>query len=472
MIFNMPVYAGWTPAERISDEATVYHPRIASNGDYLHVVYSVDTGGDDLVYYTRSTDTGQSWSDPYLMVDTSEASGAIFPIVRTNGDSALALWRNYYNIGNNRNLSFRRSLDNGQTWQPVTYILSSNNYEFQKHAFCVSGRKIFVIFSHYDGDLIYEFVKSANGGQTWSEPVELFRAYQSGWIDMVCRGDTIHFIWSGNYALHDSWETFYTRSINAGETWSENLLLTEPDTIGSQHPSLSINESGNLAVCWTDGKYSPNPWNGDLFVRYSYDSGVNWTEEEQITFTHWARVPRILWKGDSIHVTWEDGRYGISDPLYMLSPNNGFDWEQEQLIDNDPDESDYPDIALTDSCKHVVWTDFRDYDQGRGVYYTRGEPEVSIEEDIPEDYEIELTAYPNPFNSTTSISYSNLEGGDIEIYDIMGRLVKKLHTGGGKEGEVNWDATDASGENVSSGIYFARARSKDNCTTEKLIYLK
>ena len=37
-----------------------------------------------------------------------------------------------------------------------------------------------------------------------------------------------------------------------------------------------------------------------------------------------------------------------------------------------------------------------------------------------------LTCYPNPFNSSTLIQYSNLKGGVIGIYDITGSLVKTL----------------------------------------------
>ena len=65
--------------------------------------------------------------------------------------------------------------------------------------------------------------------------------------------------------------------------------------------------------------------------------------------------------------------------------------------------------------------------------------------------------YPNPFNSSTDISYTlaNNSYVSIFIYDIHGRLVNKLVRGEQLAGQhiVNWDGTTSSGEEVDNGIY-------------------
>jgi flagellar hook assembly protein FlgD len=72
----------------------------------------------------------------------------------------------------------------------------------------------------------------------------------------------------------------------------------------------------------------------------------------------------------------------------------------------------------------------------------------------------------------TLLTYSNLEGGEIEIFNISGQLVRTFHIDTRKEGKIIWDATDAMGNKVSSGIYFARAKAINNAETIKLLYLK
>jgi len=322
-------------------------------------------------------------------------------------------------------------------------------------------------------EISIEFTKSTNWGDTWTTPMEVFRAQQTGNFDMVVRGDTIHVVWPGRYIIGDSWETRYIKSENGGDPWSDNLLLTTPDSIGSQDCCIIINESGHLAVIWIDGKYSPNLITGDLFVRYSNNAGEDWTEEEQLTFTHWARKPRAVWNGDSLHIVWEDWRYSQRDIFYMVSTDNGTSWGDEQRVEDDPRLSLYPDLTVVNEKVHVVWRQDSEMD-GQGIYYSRWEDESAIGDtgrnQLPKDFT--LRAYPNPFNSKTIITYKNLKGGEIEIYNINGQKIRTFLTAEIKEGQIEWDARDALGNKVTSGIYFARARAPRKSNTIKLLYLK
>jgi hypothetical protein len=234
-----------------------------------------------------------------------------------------------------------------------------------------------------------------------------------------------------------------------------------------------MNDSGHIAVIWMDGKYSPNLLTGDLFVRYSYNTGEDWTAEEQLTFTHWAVRPRAVWQGDSIHIAWEDWRHSQVDIYYMMSSDNGISWGPEQTVENDPGMSLAPDLALSEENIHIVWRQDTGMD-GRGIYYSRWEDESAIDDtehnQLPGDFV--LRAYPNPSNSGTIITYKNLRGGEIEIYSITGQKIRTFITAGIKEGQIEWDARDALGNKVSSGIYFARARGEGDNATIKLIHIR
>ncbi len=70
---------------------------------------------------------------------------------------------------------------------------------------------------------------------------------------------------------------------------------------------------------------------------------------------------------------------------------------------------------------------------------------------------------PNPFNPKTEIRFvltrDNL--AQLNIYNIKGELVRSLVNGrlaGGQEYAFAWDGTDARGQQVASGTYFARLR--------------
>lgn len=68
--------------------------------------------------------------------------------------------------------------------------------------------------------------------------------------------------------------------------------------------------------------------------------------------------------------------------------------------------------------------------------------------------------YPNPFNSSTVISFS-LEREmrvDLEIFDLLGRKITTLYSGplGAGDNSFVWDGRSSSGKKQASGIFFYR----------------
>lgn len=77
----------------------------------------------------------------------------------------------------------------------------------------------------------------------------------------------------------------------------------------------------------------------------------------------------------------------------------------------------------------------------------------------PQAYEL-FEAYPNPFNMSTTISFSlsQKEDMDLTLYDMHGRTIRTLASGAQDAGHhhIRWDGRDASFNVVPSGIYFYR----------------
>jgi hypothetical protein len=84
--------------------------------------------------------------------------------------------------------------------------------------------------------------------------------------------------------------------------------------------------------------------------------------------------------------------------------------------------------------------------------------------------------YPNPFNPTTTISYSLARDGHVKlhVYDATGRLVRTLVDSRMPVGDydVTWDGRDAAGRALSSGVYLCRMETEDYRTTRKLMLVK
>ena len=86
------------------------------------------------------------------------------------------------------------------------------------------------------------------------------------------------------------------------------------------------------------------------------------------------------------------------------------------------------------------------------------------------------TNYPNPFNPSTTISYSVKDAlpVTIEIYNVKGQLVKTLINEQKAAGThtVVWNGTDNSNRPVSSGVYYYKMNAGKYSSTKKMIMMK
>jgi hypothetical protein len=82
-----------------------------------------------------------------------------------------------------------------------------------------------------------------------------------------------------------------------------------------------------------------------------------------------------------------------------------------------------------------------------------------------------LSAFPNPFNQTTTLRFSLSRASDarIIIYDLTGRTVKTFELSSAVAGE-HTTQFDAAG--IASGVYFACLRAGNQTAMQKLLLLK
>jgi len=84
--------------------------------------------------------------------------------------------------------------------------------------------------------------------------------------------------------------------------------------------------------------------------------------------------------------------------------------------------------------------------------------------------------WPNPFNPSTSISYSLKEAGftSVDIFNAKGQKVRTLvnETKAAGDHSIVWNGKDDSGRALGSGIYFFRLRSGSYSGSRKMLMLK
>jgi flagellar hook assembly protein FlgD len=84
-----------------------------------------------------------------------------------------------------------------------------------------------------------------------------------------------------------------------------------------------------------------------------------------------------------------------------------------------------------------------------------------------------LENYPNPFNPSTNIVFSLPQSSHVrlEVFNVLGQRVVTLAdeymTAGSHT--LEWNGTDANGQQAASGVYFYRLQTEASTLTKKML---
>ncbi|MDA3814597.1 MAG: T9SS type A sorting domain-containing protein [Candidatus Cloacimonetes bacterium] len=99
------------------------------------------------------------------------------------------------------------------------------------------------------------------------------------------------------------------------------------------------------------------------------------------------------------------------------------------------------------------------------------------DQQLETDSFIDLNNYPNPFNPTTTISFSVTQTSSfvtLSVYNIKGQKIKTLISDQLSAGQhsVVWDGRDSNNKQVSSGIYFYKFSNEKKSLHKKMLLMK
>ena len=167
-----------------------------------------------------------------------------------------------------------------------------------------------------------------------------------------------------------------------------------------------------------------------------------------------------------------------SDPLFRNPAGGDFHLMAVQCGDTTDSpciDAGHPDsLDLWLDCNNGLGTVRADM----GAYGGRGWGLVGIVESqpIPRSPSILLQNHPNPFNSSTTIRFEISEPGlvKLELFNILGQRVRTFFREDRLAGayQVIWNGRGDNGEEVASGVYFARLSAGDRVETRKMMLLR
>ena len=450
--------------------------KLSKDGETIYIanadgnpMISFDFGPqNDDISYGRNPDGSENWE--YFSIPTPGQSNVIensppgaFVLTYPENNDTLVIDIN--NLSDSTMFSWGESVDpDGDTIQ----------YTFQLYGEEEAGSQFYIIYdqvldntelsisNNYLSSIVINFYSEANDGyflQNLSSVPLWWSVFSSDGID------TYGEVSSDELGNHDN-------------GFAITLDLSGIDTTGIDPPEIVVNEflAGSETCCGAD-IFSGNT--EDFVELYNYGT-------DSINIYGWGFSDTYgLISTVAPDTNIAPGEFLV---LWFTGDNNGFPEINEKLSL----EGETIFIANSDGIP-IISYDFGpqsdDISHGRfpdgsetWEYFSSPTPgEANIQSldvknhNMPESFVV-FSAYPNPFNPVTTISYQIPEDGfvNVSIYDMKGRVVKTLVNKIQSKGNhlLEWNASNGQGYSVTSGVYLYMVKFGGFIATRKMILLK
>ena len=481
------------------DVATTHQhePAIAVNGSKKFIVTWEDRrNGNADIYARRYDPSGNPLSSDFKVNDDAKSTDHFLPDIGMDASgNFVIIWtdtrngnhdiyaQRYDSSGSPLDSNFKVNVNSNSTFQWVTAIAMDS-----------SGAFVIAWEDDHNGDPDIYFQRYSSSGTPLDSN---FKANDdAGSREQLFPDIAIH--GSGDFVI--TWHDYrsgnpdiYGQSYNSsGQALGSNFKVNDDAGFASQYyPAVVMDDLGNFTITWQDYRNGKYAIYAQRYDPYGNPLGSNFKVSDDYG-TDSQFYPNIA--SDSYGnfvIVWQDFRNGIfnSDIYAQRYDASGNPVGGNYLVPNTQYaffHQEDPAVAANNSFIYFTWADNRRA-KGLDVYAkivdwnwtkVREEQETSH----PDSFELSNN-YPNPFNPTTTISFSlKAKASELSqpihttltICNILGQKVRTLVNDKRLPGvyKVVWDGKDSSGHEVASGIYFYQLKTKNFISSKKMVLLR
>ena len=348
-----------------------------------------------------STDGGHTFGPQTYLCECPGYKWQADPIIEVDADGDVyAAW-----LTNPFGTVFSRSTDHGQTWtEPIAVMPKSDELPWNDHPWLAvsdDGQDVYIGANHRDN---YQ-VSSHDFGATWSEPIKTNPPgdyYFALGGQVMSNGDVVFsdaaFTCCGAGTSTKRVDAVIVRSTDGGATWTEEVIdhsapmrpCTAPGCPAYQYGleiSLARNGDGDLLVAYNANRRAGG--GSQVYVQTSSDNGDTWSGPMRIS-QQLGRVTAAFPQaaggtGGRFAVAWADNRNGARrfNTWERDSFDSGQTWSPDARISNlgkgagykhpagyQFSYGDYFDIAVNDAGEAFsAWGEAYSYSGPGGTWY-------------------------------------------------------------------------------------------------------
>ena len=391
-------------------------PQIAVLDNDVYIVWRDNTPGNEDIYFTKSPDSGFSFTDPVNLSDNAGPSA--FPRLSIVGKNIYSVWYDY--TPGQSDIFFAKSLDGGNSFETISlsdnggvsynpwvaahennvYVvwndetpnlntlnitkpknidvalvplsilvatshdggsafdvskLSDSQFDSWNPRISVYQNYVYVVWNQktQTGNEIF-FAVSNDSGETFSKPINLSNS-AAGSLDagIEASDDNVYVIWQESESGTNN--IFFTMSDNNGNSFSNPIKISNDGSAELTRDTQIIASQNNVYIVWFDKSAE----GGTFFVR-SDDFGRAFSKPINLS----GKVPNVAMAQitsyqDDLYVIWQDSRLGNGDVFLRKSTDKGKSFGSTVNISHDESESNLsilgPQVAAVNDKVYTIF---------------------------------------------------------------------------------------------------------------------
>lgn len=317
---------------------------------------------------------------PKLISPASDKGGVANNMVIEPDGSVIVFWQEIDLQANVKDIVFAGTNDGGKTWNSpsLAYFSPAQKTVGASGISAATDNKgnIYVSWKAMSPEAVF-FAYYNYNSKIWSDTVRISQyvnhkiSFQNLTVD---RKGRVHAMWhDGEMGSNQIAEVMYSRSVDMGNTWQSQTMLSNNDGQHSEFPVVDFSGAltDTLAIAWRDSTI--DDW--DVVMAVTYDGGQTWQASQTIAGGTNSQHDSytIVDKNGLFHVLYDEyagkGTSMKIKMMYGFSSDAGKTWQAGfKPVSDTAINSLLPKGAydFTNDIVWLSWKDHRDFDQQTG----------------------------------------------------------------------------------------------------------
>jgi hypothetical protein len=249
----------WSSPQYVLETNWEYIDVFAASGFHsdVNVLFFSDAGPLSTFYALRSTNFGQDWSTAQQIF---AATMTDVPDMASVGDIVHFSWGGRFDSASAWEVYYLRSTDSGNSWSENSLMSEDDtrpSYWSAIGAFETGPLKLTWMDFKYSpyistGDILLR--SSPDSGGSWGQETQITHNHLASTSDIAGNRDSFAIAWEDSRPENGDKSIYCAMSFDGGDTWSEEYWI-DSDSNYSYTPAMAFS-NGRFFIIWYDSLYS------------------------------------------------------------------------------------------------------------------------------------------------------------------------------------------------------------------------